>query len=86
MSEKYNMDVDMDVELVDEIVNEMYDGEMMCGIDEIVGAVCGNEFYGKWSDEELRYVKEVMKEYCQINVEFDLENELMIIESEVDGE
>ena len=80
MSKTYNMND----ELVDEIVNEMHDGEMMCSIDEIVGACCGNNFYGKWDDEELAYVEEVMREYCQINVEFDLENELMIIASAVD--
>ena len=80
MSKTYNMDD----ELVDEIVNEMHEGEMMCSIDEIVEACCGNNFYGNWDDEELKYVEEVMREYCQINVEFDLENELMIIASAVD--
>jgi len=80
MSKTYNMDN----ELVDEIVNEMHEGEMMCSIDEIVEACCGNNFYGNWDDEELKYVEEVMREYCQINVEFDLENELMIIASAVD--
>ena len=75
----------MDSELVNEIVEEMYEGgDGICGIDEIVRAVCGDEFYGKWDKEELEYVKEVMREFCRINVEFNEDESFMSIESEVD--
>ena len=32
-------------------------------------------FYDKYDSEDLEYVKEVMREFCRVNVEFNLENE-----------
>ncbi len=77
----------IDGELINEIVNEMYDsGEGMCGLSEIVSAVCGKEYYNTYGKEELDYVKEVMEEFCRIYVEFDEENEVMILQGEVDDD
>lgn len=76
----------MNVEGVNEIIDEMYESnEMMCGIDEIVRMVCGKGYYGNWGKEELDYVEEVMEEFGRIYVSFDLENEVMNIEGEVDS-
>jgi hypothetical protein len=75
----------MDGELVNSIVNEMYDSnENMCGISEIVEGCCGEKYYNNYGKEELDYVKEVMKEFCRIYVEFDEENEVMCNVGEVD--
>jgi hypothetical protein len=75
----------IDGELINEIVNEMYDSnEYMCGLSEIVSACCGKKYYANYGKEELDYVKEIMEEFCRIYVEFDEENEVMSIQGEVD--
>ena len=89
-----NKDYNVDGEgwfLLDEMIDEMYklknkDGDGICGLNEIVGLVCGEEFVGKYDKEDLEYVKEVMSEFFRINVGFDMERECMWIESEVDGD
>ena len=74
-----------DISLLDEIISEMMDGgDGLCGIDEIVSVICGKKFYGKYDEEDLEYVKEVMSEFRGLIVEFDLENECMYIEGEVE--
>jgi len=75
----------MDGELVNIMVNKMYDSnENVCGISEIVESCCGEKYYNNYGKEELDYVKEVMEEFCGIYVEFDKENELMCNVGEVD--
>jgi hypothetical protein len=74
-----------DISLLDEIISEMYDGgDGICGIDEIVSVICGNEFYGNWDSEDLEYVKEVMREFRGVIVEFNEDESFMSIEGEVD--
>jgi len=42
----------MDGELVNSIVNEMYDSnENMCGISEIVEGCCGKKYYNNYGKE-----------------------------------
>lgn len=75
-----------DAEGVNEIVNEMFESnEYMCGLNEIVRKVCGNEFYGNYDEDDLKYVEEVMREFCNIKVSFDLENEVMNYEGDVES-
>ena len=51
---------------------------------EVVSVICGKEFYNKYDSEDLEYVKEVMRECCRVNVEFNLENEEVYLVSFVD--
>lgn len=60
-------------EMVDELCNEYGDG--LIGLSELVSVICGKGFYDKYDSEDLEYVKEVMREFCKVNVEFNLENE-----------
>ena len=83
-----NKDYDVNGEdwfLLDEMIDEMYDkdGDGICGLNEIVGLVCGEKFVGNYDEEDLEYVKEVMREFFRINVGFDMYRECMWIESEV---
>ena len=80
-----NKNYEMNEEKVNELMNEMYYGEGQCGIDEVVSYVCGKEFYGNWDDEELKYVEEVMREFCYVKVSFDLDYEVMNIDGEVEN-
>lgn len=68
---------DEEVELLNEMVGEMCDeyGDGLIGLSELVSVICGKEFYNKYDSEDLEYVKEVMREFCKVNVEFNLENE-----------
>ena len=86
-----NKDYNVDGEgwfLLDEMIDEMYDkdGDGICGLNEVVELVCGKEFVGNYDEEDLEYVKEVMREFYRINVGFDMYRECMYIESEVDGD
>ena len=75
-----------DVELLNEIVDELYgDGDGLCGISEVCSVICGKEYYSKWNEEDLEYVKEVMEELRGVKVEFDLENECMYVVDEVEN-
>lgn len=79
-----NKNYNFDAEGVNEIVNEMFkSNEYMCGLSEIVSKVCGNKFYNNYDEDDLKYVEEVMREFCNINVSFDLENEVMNYEGDV---
>lgn len=74
-----------DVNTFNELIECLYDGgDGMCGINEVCGVVCGKSFYGNWDDKDLEYVKEVMEVFGRIKVGFDLENEVMFLEGEVD--
>ena len=77
---------DNDVMVLNEMIEGLYEGDGMCGIDEICGVICGKEYYGNWDDKDLEYVKEVMREFRGILVGFDLENEVMFMEGEVEDE
>ena len=75
MNKIYN---DFNYELVDKVVGEMLDdGDGGCGLNEIVGLVCGEEYYNNYDKEDLDYVEEVMNWLFRIKVEFDLDNECM---------
>lgn len=74
---------DEEVELLNEMVGEMCD-EYGDGLSELVSVICGKEFYNKYDSEDLEYVKEVMREFCRVNVEFNLENEDVYLVSFVD--
>jgi len=65
---------------VNKIVEEMYrDSEFSCGLSEVVRVCCGNKYYSDYGKKELDYVKEVMRDFCKIEVDFDLENEVMMV-------
>jgi hypothetical protein len=84
MKKEYDL---FDNEELNEMVECLCDdeGDGVCGIDEMVGVVCGREFYGNYGEEELKYVKEVLREYCKVKVGFNLENEEMYVVS-VEGD
>ena len=74
-----------DIEKLDELIDCLYDGgDGEVGIDEIVKVVCGKKFYGKWDEEDLEYVKELMREMRGIEVDFNLYNESMYVIGEVE--
>lgn len=76
---------DNDIEKLDELIDCLYDGgDGEVGIDEIVKVVCGKKFYGKWDEEDLEYVKELMREMRGIEVDFNLDNESMYVIGEVE--
>ena len=86
MNNNYNgLSDDSDVKLLDEIIDCLFDDDDgLCGISEICSVICGKDYYDKWCEEDLEYVKEVMREFRGINVGFNLENECMYVESIVD--
>lgn len=67
------------------IIDEMFDNDEGCGISEIVGVICGDEFYDSYDNKDLDYVKEVMRDFCYIEVDFNLENEEMYVVKVLDG-
>ena len=77
---------DEEVELLNEMCGELCDeyGDGLIGLSELVSVICGKKFYVEYDDEDLEYVKEVMREFCKVNVEFDLENECVYLVSVVD--
>jgi len=75
-----NKDYIFDYVGVNKIVEEMYkDSEFSCGLSEVVRVCCGNKYYSDYGKKELDYVEEVMRDFCKIEVDFDLENEEMIV-------
>ena len=74
-----NKDYDFDYVNVNKIVEEMWENSEDCGLSEIVRVCCGDEYYSNYNREELDYVKEVMRDFCKIEVCFDLENEVMVV-------
>jgi len=65
-----NKDYIFDYVGVNKIVEEMYkDSEFSCG----------NKYYSDYGKKELDYVEEVMRDFCKMEVDFDLENEEMIV-------
>lgn len=82
-NKNYNgLNSEEDVKLLDNIISGMYDedGDGICGISEICSVICGEKFYGRYDDEDLKYVKEVMEEFRGIKVGFDRDWEHMYIE------
>jgi len=83
---KYNgLICEEDFKLFDEMIELMLDeeGDGECGLNEIVSVICGEEFYGDYDEEDLKYVKEVIFKFKGIEVGFNLEYESMFVE-EVD--
>ena len=74
-----NKNYDFDYVGVNKIVEEMWENSEDCGLSEIVRVCCGDEYYSNYNREELDYVKEVMRDFCKIEVCFDLENEVMVV-------
>jgi len=68
-------------EMIDKILNEMFENDEDCGLSEIVSAVCGDSFYVDYDDEDLMYVKEVLRELKGVIVDFNLEREEMCVVS-----
>jgi hypothetical protein len=88
-SRNYNgLSSEEDVRLLDKMIDELYDeaGDGLVGTNEIVSVICGRKFYGNYDDKDLEYVKEVMKEFRGIDVEFDKEQEHMYVVDSEDEE